>query len=342
MVKSWEELEAIWEHCFYSLSTDCAGTDVFLTEAHNPNRANRETTVETMFELFDVGATYLHTQPVLALFATGLTTGVVVDSGEFSTSIYPVADGYHLDNCSLKLPYGGSQITEILARLLLTKGCSSNNSVSSCEGYSKINYSNTSSSNNNNSSSGNESLSEHNLHVARQVKDQFAYAEIPTRTSAATKQTTTANSLTHTLPDGTIITLTDELHNCVEKYFQPRYFNQMLACEADEPIQKAVLRTVMSCSMDIRKSLLNNIVLAGGSTMMQGFDKRFTTELKQIVSVGMSSSVKVKSIPDRSNAIWLGGAILANMSTFDDRWITADDYDEIGPNIVHKRCPIYL
>ena len=49
-------------------------TDVFLTEPHQPHKNNREKIVETMFELFDVGATYLHVQPVLALFATGLTT----------------------------------------------------------------------------------------------------------------------------------------------------------------------------------------------------------------------------------------------------------------------------
>ena len=293
-----------------------------------------------MFELFDVGATYLHVQPVLALFATGLTTGVVVDSGEFSTSIYPVADGYHLKNCSLKLPYGGSQITEILARMLLDKGSGLGNG-SSMEVNSMV--------------SSNMQLSEHNLNVARQIKEQYAYvdvraprANLNTRTSNTNDSSSSGSGsgsgsgVCHTLPDGTLIQLTDELHTCAEKYFQPRYFNQMLANEADEPIQKAVLRSVMSCSMDIRKNLLSHIILAGGSTQFKGFDKRFATELKQIVSVGMSTAVKVKSLPDRGNAIWLGGAILANMSTFDDRWITADDYDEIGAHIVHKQCPIYL
>ena len=101
-----EEMEALLEQCFFALQVDPGGADVFLTEAHQPPRANRETTVETMFELFDVGATYLHVQPVLALFAHGKTSGCVVDSGEYSTSIFPVADGYQLESASVKLPYG--------------------------------------------------------------------------------------------------------------------------------------------------------------------------------------------------------------------------------------------
>ena len=99
-------MEALLEQCFFALQVDPGGADVFLTEAHQPPRANRETTVETMFELFDVGATYLHVQPVLALFAHGKTSGCVVDSGEYSTSIFPVADGYQLESASVKLPYG--------------------------------------------------------------------------------------------------------------------------------------------------------------------------------------------------------------------------------------------
>ena len=276
-----------------------------------------------------------------------------------------MADGYHLDHCSLKLPYGGAQITEILAKLLLEKGYGP---------YLSGNINNVNNTNNGMNVepiSLQNSLTDQKLHIIRQIKECYGYVNLrpkinsnsltiaseikrPLSTSFQFLRTS-SNSLhtneeinsstpivSYTLPDGTLIKLENELYNCVEKYFTPRYFDQMLACEADEPIQKAVFRCVMNCGMDIRKSLLNNIVLAGGSTTFRGFEKRFSIEMKQTVPAGMSSSVRIKALPDRAHSVWLGGAILANMSTFDERWITAIDYDEIGANIVHKRCPIYL
>ncbi len=333
-VSNWEELEALWENCFTSLKVEPSGADVFLTEPHQPNKLNREKTVETMFELFDVGATYLHTQPVLALFAAGLTTGCVVDSGEYSTSVYPVAEGYHLDNCSIKLPYGGAQITEILTRLMLDKG------------YGPHFGENPSSHN---------SLTELKLRIVRAIKERLAYVDTEPKASSdilpeliklsgrrEVSPRFEVPAIAHILPDGHEVIFEDELHSCTEKFFQPRLFDQMLACEADEPLQRAVFKSIMNCGVDIRKNLMNNIVLAGGSTTFKGFEKRFTTELKQIVPTGMSSSVRVKNIPDRSNAIWIGGSIIAGMSTFDEKWITAQDYDEFGSNIVHEKCPIYL
>jgi hypothetical protein len=113
-----------------------------------------EKIIETMFELFDIGATFLHVQPVLALFASGQTSGCVVDSGEYSTSIYPITEGYQLDSCSLKLPYGGAQITEILARLMLEKGYGAHF---------------------NEPSSAYHTITDKKLQTVRRIKEQIAY-----------------------------------------------------------------------------------------------------------------------------------------------------------------------
>ncbi|MCP4442924.1 MAG: hypothetical protein GY810_28800, partial [Aureispira sp.] len=36
--------------------------------------------------------------------------------------------------------------------------------------------------------------------------------------------------------------------------------------------------------------------------------------------------------------IWATGANLASLSTFEEMWITKDEYDEAGPSIVHLKC----
>lgn len=55
----------------------------------------------------------------------------------------------------------------------------------------------------------------------------------------------------------------------------------------------------------------------------------------------MASSVvktRVVAPPERKFSVWIGGSILSSLSTFATMWINKDDYDEVGPNIVHRKC----
>ena len=35
---------------------------------------------------------------------------------------------------------------------------------------------------------------------------------------------------------------------------------------------------------------------------------------------------------------WIGGSILSSLSTFQQMWISKQEYDEAGPSIVHRKC----
>jgi actin-related protein len=52
------------------------------------------------------------------------------------------------------------------------------------------------------------------------------------------------------------------------------------------------------------------------------------------------STMKIKIIapPERKYSVWIGGSILASLSTFQSMWITKAEYDEAGPQIVHRKC----
>lgn len=52
------------------------------------------------------------------------------------------------------------------------------------------------------------------------------------------------------------------------------------------------------------------------------------------------STMKVKVIapPERKYSVWIGGSILASLSTFSQMWINKQEYDECGPSIVHRKC----
>src|SRR5690606_11558843 len=54
----------------------------------------------------------------LALYASGRTTGCVIDSGEDTTSVVSVYEGYAILNSTLKSYWGGRDLTDFLMFIL--------------------------------------------------------------------------------------------------------------------------------------------------------------------------------------------------------------------------------
>lgn len=82
--------------------------------------------------------------------------------------------------------------------------------------------------------------------------------------------------------------------------------------------------------------LYGNIVLSGGTTMFPGIADRMNREITTLAP----NTVKVKIIapPERKYSVWIGGSILGSLSTFQQMWISKQEYDESGPGIVHRKC----
>lgn len=51
-----------------------------------------------------------------------------------------------------------------------------------------------------------------------------------------------------------------------------------------------------------------------------------------------SMTLKVVAPPERKYSVWIGGSILASLSTFQEMWISKQEYNESGPKIVHRKC----
>jgi actin len=94
--------------------------------------------------------------------------------------------------------------------------------------------------------------------------------------------------------------------------------------------------SVQKSDIDVRKELCKNIIMSGGSTMYEGIADRLKQELVNRAPAG--AEIRIVAAADRKYAVWKGGSTLASLSTFHSSWVTAQDYEEHGAAIIHRKC----
>nr|XP_033777003.1 actin-85C-like [Geotrypetes seraphini] len=133
------------------------------------------------------------------------------------------------------------------------------------------------------------------------------------------------------LPDGCLIKVQNQRFRCPEILFAP----SSIGLEAPG-IDKLCLNTILKCDIDLRSMFYCNIVLSGGSSLFPGMAERIAKEMKKVLPA--STPLQVHAPPERKISAWMGGSILSSLSAFQQMWVTAAEFNEIGPNIVHRKC----
>merc|ERR1711964_775457 len=133
------------------------------------------------------------------------------------------------------------------------------------------------------------------------------------------------------LPDGNVVTIGNERFRCPEVLFKP----SLIGLE-QEGIDALTFATIMKTDIDVRKEMYNNIVLSGGSTMFNGIESRMKLEMERQAPSGVG--IKIIAPKERKYSVWIGGSILSSLTTFEEMWITQEEYDEAGATIVHRKC----
>ena len=167
--------------------------------------------------------------------------------------------------------------------------------------------------------------------IVRDLKEEHCYVALDYDEELKGYKESSENERLFKLPDKTVITIGNERIRCPEVLFKPS-----LIGKESKGVDESLYETIMKCDIDLRKELFNNIVLSGGTTMYDGLSERLTEELKRLAPPTIP--VRVIAPPERKYSVWIGGSILSSLNTFQDMWITRMDYDESGPEIIHKMC----
>lgn len=104
-------------------------------------------------------------------------------------------------------------------------------------------------------------------------------------------------------------------------------FNPDIIDIAKDGVVNMAYKSIEMCDSDLKINLYNNIVLAGGSTLMPGFKERFQDEIIRLAEHSAKTDINVFADLHRKNAAWIGGSMLASFSTFKQMCITRDDYE---------------
>jgi len=318
IVQNWEDMELIWRHTFSnSLRIDPREVlGILLTEPPLNPLANREKMGKMMFDEFQFKGVYISTQAVLALYAAGQTTGLILDSGDGVTHTVPIYEGYALPHAVQRMDTAGHDLTDQMAVQLLKSN-----------GHVKLQNS-------------------AEMEICKDLKEKLGYValDIDAAEKAAEEGVVAeadANGMVaeedgkyplvkpFTLPDGQVMQVGAERFRVPEIIFQPKLMS------LDQPgVVDLAFDSMMTTDVDIRKFLAASIYLTGGTTMFKNFPERVEKDFNALwIKKGSTLRCSIKDEATRKYSVWLGGSILASLNSFQQFWIKQSEYVESGDSV---------
>uniref|UniRef100_A0AAZ3RHY5 Actin-like 6A n=1 Tax=Oncorhynchus tshawytscha TaxID=74940 RepID=A0AAZ3RHY5_ONCTS len=331
MIEDWDSFQAILDHTYkMHFKSEPSMHPVLMSEASWNTRAKREKLTELMFEHYNIPAFFLCKTAVLSSFANGRSTGLVLDSGATHTTAIPVHDGYVLQQGIVKSPLAGDfmsmQCRELFQELNVEivppyMIASKVRPAKVSQNYSFQRFHISLFFGSFSFWKKKEKLPQvtrswHN-YMCNTVIQDFQASVLQVSDSPYDEQVAAQMPTVHyELPNGYNCDFGAERLKIPEGLFDPSNAkglsgNTMLG------VGHVVTTSVGMCDIDIRPGLYGSVVVTGGNTLISGFTDRLTRELSQ------------KTPPVKHEA----------EGTFQQMWISKQEYEEGGKQCVDRKCP---
>ncbi|CZT52372.1 related to actin-like protein [Rhynchosporium secalis] len=325
---------------------------LLMTETAWNTSKNREKSIEVAMEQWGCPAFWLARNSVMAAFGGGKATALVIDIGASTASVLCIHDGLILKKSVQKSPLGGNWISaqlramfnnqetkvDLVPHFMISSKTAVDAGAPAQAVFRKYETPPTDSF---------KALEE------ERVLTEFKESVVQVWSGPGKLNTTSQ-------PGGSNL---DFARSQPGRVFEmPDGYNQMWGVERFQVVEglwdaKAALpipgepavtqsqtiidmakASIGAVDVDLRGHLLQNVIVTGGSTLINGFNDRLNNEL---VAAYPGTRVKVQAAgltTERRFGSWIGGSILGSLGTFHQMWISKAEYAEFGVSIVDKRC----
>ncbi|EZG56712.1 actin [Gregarina niphandrodes] len=303
-IKDWNSMDEIWTHVFsgkFGLTGDQA--PILITQPPKASRTHQQKILETLFEMFGAPEVSIQVQGVLGLYSVAMTTGLTTEIGEGVTQVVPVMEGQIINEGVTRIDCGGQELTMYLQKLLCNNGFAF--------------------------------TTRDDFEYCRLIKETYCYVPL----DPAAEDLRTDLNVQFSLPDGfklrdgtSQINLGPERFYCAEALFNPALI------EKDHPpLFDIVMGSIAKCPIDLRTSMLQNIILSGGSSLFDGLDTRLHDTLTRIVPKAKQHLVKIRKPESGVYAVWQGGKIYCEMKdVHGESWIPLHEYQDSGDSVLER------
>lgn len=351
-IKDWEGLEFLWDEGVrrrLGLTLEEDLPPLLLVESPVLwSQSARERLCQVAFDKFRVPALFMGKAPVLTVFESGRHTGLVVDIGAGAVSVTPVYDGYVLKNAAVvQRGFGAEWLTEQLKLALQNdleidlerelRAAPEIKSKQSVPLGEASNYEEAADAKILSASY----LAYHRFKVLEEFKESIVQVS---ETPFNPVDLALRPPRYFEFPTGYNRNFILERFRVGELLFDPskRYVaSEMSDSSAVEPLGLVdlVAKSLGMCDVDMRGTLVGNIIVCGGGSLLSGFSERLSIEFAKLSNFGRVRIHSNNSSNDRRFSSWVGGSILGSLASFQQLWMTRKEFEELGPAAIERKFP---
>jgi len=311
-IDNWDNMTKYWTYVLENrLNLDLTTVNLLIIDPPMNDKEYKKELADRLFEEVKVASILFMNSSILSLFATGQTTGFVVESGHGFTSTLPIFEGYPLNYALNSSRVAGKDIDQKLLEGLLEREIK----LDTKRLDTKI--------------------------VIKDIKEKVLSMALNYESQMNSADSYTQEERSYELPDNKIIEIDHPTrYTASEVLYRPSLVNS-----SDMPLHKMFMDSMYKCDPGLQIELYKNIVFSGGTTLLKGFVERLSYEVnKELASAGnrsiVTSDIKWVAETNRRFAAWIGGSMLGSLSVFQSQAITKAEYEENADaklGVIHKK-----